>query len=707
MPVRVRAVLIALLLGALMGASSASAQVSTGHSDWGWGNPLPQGEPLNDVSFADGVGYAVGDFGIALRSSDNGATWTNLPTGLYGNLTQVDAVSATTVIFGGGCVLRRSDDSGSTFVRLPWTASDSSCPQQIAAIDFPTTDTGYLLLAGGTILRTEDGGQSWARATAPPTAPAAIVFSSATTGFAAGTGIYMTTDGGTTWTEVDGTATGVSAIALDGPTGVVAYADALIGPGPTLYSSGDGGQTWLADTPNASILPSYAGAHLDCMNGTGCLLSGDGAVFLTTDGSTLENVTPSGSNITAAAFASPTQAVAVSEQGIPAVSSDGGATFTQAGAQLPPGFHRLRVSSGALATLSGPAGELALSSDSGGSWAVLDTPTTNAIDDTSFLTPSTGFALDSTGAVLRTVDGGSSWQTLSSQAGSSTILALDAEHVLVAGSHGIKRSADGGQTFSNVLTGANIDLIDSAGTAIVASGPRHAYVSTNGGTSWREMGLPPLFLRSEEVRQINFLSAGTGYLLGTNGRVFATGDGGMRWRELLALGHRAIQSIAFTSDRNGWAAEGDADGTPGDVLRTSDGGASWRPQRVSDAQIDELGAAGHVGYALDAGGDLFATNSAGDLGGASSVSLKAPSKAGKRGRVTVTGRVVPGLAGASVEINYRPVSGGHWVHDFVTTGGGGKFSLPLRIKGPTAFVAQWAGEVDTSGAGSAVVVVAR
>jgi photosystem II stability/assembly factor-like uncharacterized protein len=451
----------------------------------------------------------------------------------------------------------------------------------------------------------------------------------------------------------------------------------------------------------------YAGTHLDCMNGTGCLLSGDGDVFRTTDGSTLENVTPTGLNATAAVFASPTQAVAVSEQGIPALSSDSGATFTEAGAQLQPGFHRLRVSSGALATLSGPAGELALTSDGGGSWAVLDTPTTNAIDDTSFLTPSTGFALDSTGAVLRTLDGGSSWQTLSSQAGNSTILALDAEHVLVAGSHGVKRSADGGQTFSNVLTGANVELIDPAGAAIVASGPRHAYASTNGGTSWRAMGLPPRFLRSEAVRQIDFLSASTGYLLGTDGRLFATGDGGKRWRELLGLGHLDIQSIAFTSARNGWAAEGDADGTPGDVLRTSDGGSSWRPQRVSDAQIDELGAAGHVGYALDAGGDLFATNSTGDLGGASSLSLRAPSKADKHGRVTVTGRLVPALAGASVEINYRPVSGGHWVHDFVTTGGSGKFSLRVRITGTTAFVAQWAGEVGTSGAGSGVVVVAR
>ena len=716
MRVRIRAMLIAFALGALVGASSASAQVSTEHSGWDWSNPAPQGELLLDVSFADGVGYAVGAFGTVLRTTDAGATWTSLPTGLYGTLTAVDAVSATTVIIGGGCVLRRSDDAGTTFVRLPWTASDSSCPEKIASIDFPTAAAGYLLLSDGTILRTEDGGQSWARTTAPTTTPAVIVFSSATTGFAAGGGIsggliYMTTDGGMSWTLVDGSAANISAMALDGPTGVVAFSSQ--GPGfssavlgPTTYVSGDGGQTWVADNADLPNPTPDAGRYIDCVSGTTtCLLSGAGAVYRPPALTTYTNIDTADLEPNSVAFASPTQAVAVTEQGIPLVSNDAGTSFAPVGAQLPAGFHRLSVTSGAVATLSGPAGELALTSDAGGSWNVLDTPTTNPIDDTSFLSASTGFALDSTGAVLRTENGGSSWQTQSAQAGKSTILALDPEHVLLAGSHGISRSTDGGQTFTPVVTGADVDLLQRSGSAILASGPRHAYVSTDDGASWRAIALPSGFLRSQAVRQVDFTSADAGFLLGTSGRVFATGDGGKRWRELLGLGHGAIQSIAFTSARNGWAAEGDADGTPGDVLRTSDGGTSWRPQRVSATPIAELAAGGSDGYALDGTGDLFTTNSAGDLGGVSSLSLSAPRKATKHRQVTVTGHLVPGLAGASVELNYRPVAGGHWVHRFVTTGGGGAFSLALHIARPTAFAAQWAGDTSSRGAGSAAVVV--
>jgi photosystem II stability/assembly factor-like uncharacterized protein len=104
---------IVLVVGGAVAAPGASAQLSTGHSGWVWANPAPQGEPLADVSFADGVGYAVGEFGTVLRSTDAGATWTGLPTGLFSSLTQVNAVSASTVIVGGGCVLRGSDDGGS------------------------------------------------------------------------------------------------------------------------------------------------------------------------------------------------------------------------------------------------------------------------------------------------------------------------------------------------------------------------------------------------------------------------------------------------------------------------------------------------------------------------------------------------------------------------------------------------------------------
>jgi hypothetical protein len=125
---------------------------------------------------------------------------------------------------------------------------------------------------------------------------------------------------------------------------------------------------------------------------------------------------------------------------------------------------------------------------------------------------------------------------------------------------------------------------------------------------------------------------------------------------------------------------------------------------VATDQVDELRAGASEGYALDDSGHLFGTDSAGDLGRVSSLTVHAPRRA-RHGRVTLTGRLSPGLAGAAVELSYRPVAGGGWVHQSVGTGVGGSFSLTVRIRRRTAFVAQWGGDSRDRAAGSSVVVV--
>lgn len=78
------------LLTALPGMAPASVQV--GSSGWQWGNPLPQGNTLRAMSFAGTTGYAAGDFGTLLRTSDGGGTWTGLLSGTFTNLTEVQAI---------------------------------------------------------------------------------------------------------------------------------------------------------------------------------------------------------------------------------------------------------------------------------------------------------------------------------------------------------------------------------------------------------------------------------------------------------------------------------------------------------------------------------------------------------------------------------------------------------------------------------------
>ena len=165
---RTLALLVGSLLALLLSASAASAAVSVGHAGWTWGSPRPQGNDLRGLAFAGGSGYAVGGFGTLLKTGDGGASWSGLSTGTTADLDLVQTIGSSGVVVGGGCSVRRSDDGGDTFRRLPFSASERRCSTTIQGFAFPSSTTGFLLLADGTVLRTPDGGASFQRRTAIP-----------------------------------------------------------------------------------------------------------------------------------------------------------------------------------------------------------------------------------------------------------------------------------------------------------------------------------------------------------------------------------------------------------------------------------------------------------------------------------------------------------------------------------------------------------
>ncbi len=128
---------VATIVLALCTASAASASVTVSQSGWAWGNPSPQGNTLNAISFAGPLGYAVGDNGTALKTHDGGATWSGLATGTAGELTRVQIVDANTVVVGGGngCILRISTDGGAVFTKI-FTVAEANCHDQVQAFSF-------------------------------------------------------------------------------------------------------------------------------------------------------------------------------------------------------------------------------------------------------------------------------------------------------------------------------------------------------------------------------------------------------------------------------------------------------------------------------------------------------------------------------------------------------------------------------------------
>ena len=169
---------------------------------------------------------------------------TGIVTGLTLDLRRVRLAggSADKVIVGGGCALRRSDDGGNTFIRLPFTARDQGCAAGLVTFSFPTDKAGLLLLEGGRVLATADGGRSFSRRTSVPNGANDILCSSERRCFAAGTSpsfggaVMRTDDAGVSWTQV-GTAP-QALLSLEQADASTFYA---VGNGSSLAKSVDGG----------------------------------------------------------------------------------------------------------------------------------------------------------------------------------------------------------------------------------------------------------------------------------------------------------------------------------------------------------------------------------------------------------------------------------------------------------------------------------
>lgn len=726
-----RAALAAAALVAAAWAPSAGASVQVGASGWQWGNPLPQGNTLRAMSFAGATGYAVGDFGTLLKTTDGGATWSGLPVGTFGGLTTVQALDASTVFAGGGCVARRSTDGGRSFTAIRFTPVEVACRAGLRDLSFVTGDVGYLLLDDGRVFATEDGGNAFAPRTAVPetraaggsAAPAEIAFLDASTGYAtSGNQVFQTRNGGGSWRAVGAGPWELARLWFaDAQTGFA------VGRGGTFLRTDDGGDTWRHHAVSPGGVspggPDYT--SIACSATRTCLLTTAGGrqIVRTTDmgdtpGSAL---TPATDPIHAVGFASPTRAVAGGANGATVLSDNAGETFTAVGGGLGGSFGALRVGAvdGTAFALGGD-GTFARTTDGGRSWSTGRVLTGATLVDLAFPSASVGYALDGDGGLFRTADGGTAWRTLGTGSARRplALLAPDTRTVLVVEPIGMRRSTDGGETFEQVrardVLRARLDggLVASGG-ALVAWGRTVLLSSVDGGQRWRRLLLPGRTARERRtlrIAEVSFSSARVGLLRDTAGRVWRTSTAGGRWRLLSAVGTERIAGMVIGAGGSAYLVTDAFGGREGGyLLRTGDRGATWQPQFVVDAPIRAGGiaAGGDVDYLLAGGASLLFSTTGGVAGERSALTLATRARLLPRARrITVTGRLQPAAGGAQVVVSVRTPGSRAWQHQTVTVASNGTFATAWRVpRGATTFVAQWAGDFASAGAGSRTLEV--
>jgi photosystem II stability/assembly factor-like uncharacterized protein len=171
---------------------------------------------LNSVFFTDTItGYAVGDTGTILKTSDGGTNWSILNSGIYEDLLSVYFTDANTgYTVGNDSVIYKTIDGGQN-----WTGLSAGISVYLNSVCFTGTDTGYVtgnFYVPNTIkhyvLKTTNGGNLWTIShygSGPDGGGPflkSIHFPNAITGYAVGEQgqlpypyLLKTTDGGTIW----------------------------------------------------------------------------------------------------------------------------------------------------------------------------------------------------------------------------------------------------------------------------------------------------------------------------------------------------------------------------------------------------------------------------------------------------------------------------------------------------------------------------
>lgn len=98
--------------------------------------------------------------------------------------------------------------------------------------------------------------------------------------------------------------------------------------------------------------------------------------------------------------------------------------------------------------------------------------------------------------------------------------------------------------------------------------------TTNGGVNWNSIPFPDS--TTIKLRSCSFVDENTGWIVGSEGKIYKTINGGSTWNEQTSNSNRMLTKVKFISSLTGWIIGGENDGNSYLVLKTIDGGNTWQ-----------------------------------------------------------------------------------------------------------------------------------
>ena len=212
------------------------------------------------------------------------------------------------------------------------------------------------------------------------------------------------------------------------------------------------------------------------------------------------------------------------------------------------------------------------------SWLARPVPDARDLRDVYFSSQNVGFIAgvlaDASGGgiILSTTDGGLVWdEGVFDQAFGDLDFVGDSYGFAAGGRH-LYRTRDGGATpWIRQLVGLTtdtinaLDFVDTTHGWLVGKQGR-VYRTADGGATFDSMASNT----TADLRAVQFVSPATGWIVGNSGIILFSDDGGLSWIQQPWGGTADLADLYFLNELSGWIV-----GEDGLILHTADGGLTW------------------------------------------------------------------------------------------------------------------------------------
>lgn len=447
------------------------------------------------------------------------------------------------------------------------------------AVFFVDNSTGYAVGSFNTIMKTTDGGISWATQTSNNTSPGLYDIQcpvDSLTCYATGSNgkIVKTTDGGSNWILLS-TGTANTLNAIDCPVDVnTCYA---VGDSGKIIVTNNGGGSWVAQTSGITSTLRDITCPVDA---TTCFAVGDSGQILktTNSGSSWTIVGTGGINLKTISCPVDNMTCIISASSSQSLKTiDGGVTWNNVGTSS--------------------------------RWSILCPHDTNTCY-------SGGYG----NTVEKTVDGGTTWNVVYMKGGytiNSISCPIDNSTCFIGGTYGLMaKTANGGTNWTDFTTGVtnfnvnySIDCPLDTKTCYAAGSSGTAnevYKTTDGGTNWSAQSIGS----SMSLRVIQCPVDETTCYAVAYQKVIKTSNGGANWSVILSK--PSIEMRALNCPLNSKICY--AGGVSGTMVKTVNGGMSWVDQNVGTDDINSMICPGNTDtcYAVGSAGVIRKTTNGGN-----------------------------------------------------------------------------------------------